>query len=72
LNDGETGILFIGAYHNVIPKLPEDIEIHEVKETRKVREYQRLLPNPGGDKKYFEQLAEYLVSPCYLKLTHKT
>lgn len=27
LNDGETGLLFIGAAHNVIPKLPEDIEV---------------------------------------------
>jgi len=66
LNDGETGILFIGAYHNVIPKLPEDIEINEVKETGKLREYQRLLSNPRRDKKHFEQLAEYLVSPVSL------
>ena len=35
LGDRETGILFIGAYHDVIPKLPQDIEIKEVKEGRK-------------------------------------
>jgi len=66
LNDGETGILFIGAYHDVIPKLPEDIEIHEVKETGKLREYQKLLSNPGRDERQFRLLTEYLVSPVTL------
>ncbi len=27
LKDGETGVLFIGAAHNVVSKLPEDIEV---------------------------------------------
>ncbi len=27
LLDGETGLLFIGAHHNVVPKLPADIEV---------------------------------------------
>lgn len=27
LKESETGILFIGAFHNVIPKLPKDIEV---------------------------------------------
>jgi hypothetical protein len=27
LRDGETGLLFIGASHDVIPKLPKDIEV---------------------------------------------
>jgi hypothetical protein len=62
LNDGEVGILFIGAYHDVISKLPGDIEIKEVKKAKKVREYQKLLSNPRRDKRHFEQLAEYLVS----------
>jgi len=66
LSDGETGILFIGAYHDVIPKLPDDIEINEVKKTEKIREYHRLLFNPRRDKKHFEQLAEYLISPIIL------
>jgi len=66
LGDGEVGILFIGAYHDVIPMLRGNIEINEVKKVEKVREYQRLLSNPGRDKKHFEQLAEYLVSPVSL------
>jgi hypothetical protein len=27
LKEGETGILFIGASHNVLPKIPQDIEV---------------------------------------------
>ena len=66
LGDGEVGILFIGAYHDVIPKLPQDIEIREVKKAEKVREYQRLLSNPRRDEGRFKQLTEYLVSPVTL------
>ena len=66
LSEEETGILFIGAYHDVIPKLPQDIEIREVKKTEKVREYQRLLSNPRRDERHFEQLAQYLISPITL------
>jgi len=66
LGDGETGILFIGAYHDVIPQLPVDIEIREVKKAERVKEYQRLLSNPGRDKEHFKQLTEYLVSPVAL------
>jgi len=66
LSEEEPGILFIGAYHDVIPKLPQDIEIKEVKKTEKVREYQRLLSNPRRDKRHFEQLAQYLISPITL------
>lgn len=66
LSEEETGILFIGAYHDVILKLPRDIEIKEVKKAEKVREYQRLLSNPRRDEKRFEQLAQYLISPITL------
>ena len=66
LSEEETGILFIGAYHDVISKLPQDIEIREVKKAEKVREYQRLLSNPRRDKRHFEQLAQYLISPITL------
>lgn len=63
LNDGETGILFIGAYHDIIPNLSKNIQIAEVKEAKKVRDYQRLLPFYLRDKKGFEELTKYLVSP---------
>jgi len=67
LSEGETGILFIGAYHDVIPKLPGDIGVKEVKKAVKVRGYQQLLSKPRRDKAQFKQLSEYLSSPVTLK-----
>ena len=68
LAQDETGILFIGAYHNIIPKLTQDILIYEVKKRDKVIEYQNLLSNPRRDSKQFKQLAEYLISPVMINL----
>jgi len=65
-DDRETGILFIGAYHDVIPKLPQDIEIKEVKKAEKVKEYQKLLSNLRRDKEHSKRLTEYLISPVTL------
>jgi hypothetical protein len=60
---GERGILFIGAYHNIKSKLPEDIEVIEMKDTRKVREYQQLLPYCVKNRIRFEELGRYLIEP---------
>jgi len=62
LQHGETGILFIGAYHNVKKRLPEGVLIKEVKDTEKVREYQRLLPFYDKNKERFDELSKYLIS----------
>ena len=52
LGEGETGILFIGAYHDILSRLPEDIQVVQVKDIAKVREYQKdlLAPKPRGEK----------------------
>lgn len=63
LNDGETGILFMGAYHDIIPKLSKDIRVTAVKEVKKIRDYQRLLLSVRKNKEKFEELEKYLVSP---------
>ena len=63
LKEGETGILFIGAYHQVLPKLAADIEVSQVKEVAKVREYHQLLTGQKRQGNHAKQLAEYLVSP---------
>jgi len=63
LNYGETGILFIGAYHDILSKLPDDIQVSQVKDVTKVREYHKALANPKEDDQHFHQLAEYLMSP---------
>ncbi len=62
LKEGETGIIFIGAYHNIKQRLPEDIRIREIKDVDKVREYHKLLPFYHKHRKQIEELSRYLVS----------
>lgn len=62
LREGETGVLFMGADHDVLRHLPEDIIIISVKEREKVRAYfQELLT--GHDEETLEHLARYVASP---------
>jgi hypothetical protein len=64
LQEGEMGVLFIGAYHEVLSKLPAEINIFQVKQLTKVREYHKLLGrvNSKSGKRY-QDLADYLASP---------
>jgi len=39
LHEGETGVLFIGASHDVLSKLPQDIEITKVQDLAKVKNH---------------------------------
>ncbi len=61
LEEDELGIIFIGAFHRIKKKLPKDIQVIELKEISKVREYQKLLPFYHKYKDKFEELAQYLV-----------
>ena len=63
LNHGETSILFMGAYHDIVPKLAKDIEVTQVKYVKKIRDYQRFLLRTRKKKEVLENLAKYLVSP---------
>jgi len=36
LGEGDTGILFIGAYHNILSRLPEDIQVVQVKDVARL------------------------------------
>lgn len=60
LKDGETGVLFMGAFHDVTPYLAKDIHVEEVKNLQKVREYFKVLIS-GRDDKSFDELSSYLV-----------
>jgi len=62
LNPNETGILFIGAYHNIKKYLHKDIQIKEIKETQKVKEYHQMLPFCHKHRRRFEELSKYLIS----------
>lgn len=61
LKEGETGVLFIGAYHDVFPHLDKDMAIKEVKEREKVKDYFKALIF-GGNEARFDELAMYLMS----------
>jgi phage host-nuclease inhibitor protein Gam len=63
LNAGNTGLIFLGAYHHILDKLPEDIEIIQVKEISKVKQYQKLLPFQSKHKALFDEISQYLVAP---------
>jgi hypothetical protein len=65
LKKGETGILFLGAEHEIISKLPADIEVIELKEREKIRKYRKVLLTKKN-KQEFEDLAHYLKSPVKL------
>jgi len=63
LAEGETGILFIGAYHDVIHRLEPDIKVGEVKEVARVKDYHKSLINKRRYDRYLQELGEYLTSP---------
>ncbi len=63
LHDGETGILLLGAYHDIITNLAADIQVQEVKEIKKIRDYQSMLLSVRKDQEQFDELGKYLVSP---------
>ena len=62
LRQDETGIIFIGAYHNIKKMLPGSIRVSEIKDARIVKEYQMLLPFYKKHKERFEELSRYLIS----------
>jgi hypothetical protein len=62
LRQGETGVLFIGAYHNVHLYLPGDITVEYLKEQKGVKAYFEELIS-GGSGKRFQELARYLACP---------
>ena len=63
LAEGETGILFIGAYHDVVHRLAPDIRVGQVKEVAKFKEYHKSLINTKRHDQQHQELGEYLVSP---------
>ncbi|MBI4333895.1 MAG: hypothetical protein HY673_21745 [Chloroflexi bacterium] len=63
LKDGETGVLFLGAYHDVQPLLAADVSVREVKDLARVRAYFKALLS---ERRSWESLADYLCSPVSL------
>jgi len=65
LKDQEKGVVFMGAFHNVLVHLADDIEVREVKSSKKVKDYFKTLIS-GGDRQRLDQLAGYMVSDLSL------
>ena len=62
LKEGETGICFLGAYHDILSKLASDIKIIKVKDPNKVKEYYQRLTK-GETMGAINDLARYLTKP---------
>ena len=65
LEEGQKGLLFLGAYHNVLPLIAKDIAVKQLKEQEKVRAYFDEMLRGRGERK-FAELAAYLASPVGL------
>lgn len=63
LKEGETGVLFMGSYHDVLSHLPKDIVVQQVKDREKINAYFEELIAAKNEKR-LDELAEYLISPC--------
>ena len=46
LGEGDTGILFIGAYHDILSRLSEDIQVVQVKDATRFKDFWRDLKCP--------------------------
>ena len=62
LKEDETGICFLGAYHDILSKLGSDIKIVLVKNPDKVKEYYQRLTH-GETVGTINKLARYLANP---------
>ncbi len=62
LQDGEIGVLFLGAEHQATERLAPDILVHALKDPELVRSYFQMLL-AGGHERERAQLTRYLMAP---------
>jgi len=70
LCEGEVGVLFMGAYHDVLSRLAPDIGVVQLKEQKRVVAYFRELIS-GHDESKYQLLADYLASDTVLPEARK-
>lgn len=63
----ETGVLFIGANHDIVTGLPVDIKIIPVKDATKLRRYHRIIIG-ALNKKLLKQTADEIIAPVRIDL----
>jgi len=66
LEEGETGVCFLGAYHQILPNLPKDIEVITLKNPRKVRAYYQKVTSKKREEEV-DKLGSYLTMPIEIK-----
>lgn len=62
LGQEEKGVLFLGAHHEIISKLYQDIKVIELKKREKINKYQKEFVK-RKEKEKLNQLANHLISP---------
>jgi len=62
LEDGETGVCFLGASHQILPGLPKDIEVITLKDPEKVRTYSQKFTSKKWEDEV-NMLGSYLTTP---------
>ena len=70
LKEDETGVCFLGAYHQILPNLPKDIEVIMLKDPQKVREYSQKFTSKKWEEEV-NKLGHYLTTPIKIKLGEK-
>jgi hypothetical protein len=70
LQEGETGVCFLGAYHKVLTSLPKDILVITLKDPAKVKEYYQKFTTHVWEGE-INSLARYLTKPIKIHLGKK-
>lgn len=70
LKEGETGICFLGAYHQVLVGLPKDIRVITLKDPERVKEYYQKFTTHIWEGEV-NSLGRYLTTPIKIRLGKK-
>jgi hypothetical protein len=62
LEEGETGVCFLGAYHQIVPNLARDIDVIALKDPEKVRAYAQKYISKQWEREV-DRLGRYLIAP---------
>lgn len=66
LEDGEIGVCFLGAEHQIVANLPKDIEVIPLKDPEKVRAYHQKFTSKKWEEEV-NKLSAYLTTPIKIQ-----
>ena len=66
LGEGDRGVCFLGAYHQILPNLAKDIEVIALKDPEKVREYYQKFVSKRWEGEV-DKLSAYLTTPIKIE-----